>query len=134
MPALPGVSELFDAAAWEEVPGFPLSSLADITYHRAVGASGRSSGTVRIAFDRPEVRNAFRPSTVDELYRCLDHARQTPDVGCVLITGGARGFGRAIALLLAEHGADVAIADIARELPSDYFRGMSDRERLHRTR
>ncbi len=51
-----------------------------------------------------------------------------------LITGGARGFGRAIALLLAGHGADIAIADIARELPSDHFRGMSDRERLLRTR
>ena len=42
---------------------------------------------MRIAFDRPEVRNAFRPGTVDELYRALDHARQTPDVGCVLLTG-----------------------------------------------
>ena len=51
-----------------------------------------------------------------------------------LITGGARGFGRAIALLLAGHGADVAIADIAKELPSEHFRGMSDRERLLRTR
>ena len=56
--------------------------LHDITYHRAV-----AHGTVRIAFDRPEVRNAFRPGTVDELYRVLDHARQTPDVGCVLLTG-----------------------------------------------
>jgi len=42
---------------------------------------------VRIAFDRPEVRNAFRPHTVDELYRALDHARRTSDVGTVLITG-----------------------------------------------
>ena len=42
---------------------------------------------MRIAFDRPEVRNAFRPGTVDELYRVLDHARQTTDVGCVLLTG-----------------------------------------------
>ena len=54
----------------------------DITYHRAV-----DQGTVRIAFNRPEVRNAFRPHTVDELYRALDHARMTPDVGCVLLTG-----------------------------------------------
>ena len=54
----------------------------DITYHRAVG-----HGTVRVAFNRPEVRNAFRPHTVDELYRALDHARQTTDVGCVLLTG-----------------------------------------------
>ncbi len=76
----PTVSELFDAAAWRGVPGF--HNLTDVTYHRAV-----SSGTVRIAFDRPEVRNAFRPHTIDELYRCLDHARTSPDVGCVLLTG-----------------------------------------------
>jgi naphthoate synthase len=75
----PVVSELFDAAAWTEVPGFDFT---DITYHRAV-----DQGTVRIAFHRPEIRNAFRPHTVDELYRALDHARMTSDVGCVLITG-----------------------------------------------
>jgi naphthoate synthase len=73
------VSELFDPAAWREVGGF---DFADITYHRAV-----DTGAVRIAFDRPEVRNAFRPGTVDELYRALDHARQSADVGCVLLTG-----------------------------------------------
>jgi naphthoate synthase len=73
------VSELFDAKAWREVDGFDFD---DITYHRA-----EDHGTVRIAFDRPEVRNAFRPETVDELYRALDHARMTPDVGCVLLTG-----------------------------------------------
>ena len=42
---------------------------------------------MRVAFDRPEVRNAFRPHTVDELYRVLDHARMSPDVGVVLLTG-----------------------------------------------
>jgi naphthoate synthase len=73
------VSELFDPAAWRPVEGLDLT---DITYHRAV-----DQGTVRIAFDRPEVRNAFRPRTVDELYRALDHARMTTDVGCVLLTG-----------------------------------------------
>jgi naphthoate synthase len=73
------VSELFDADAWVEVAGFDFD---DITYHRSV-----EHGTVRVAFDRPEVRNAFRPNTVDELYRALDHARQTTDVGCVLLTG-----------------------------------------------
>jgi naphthoate synthase len=62
------------------VPGF--EGLTDITYHRAV-----DQGTVRVAFDRPEIHNAFRPRTVDELYRVLDHARQTSDVGCVLLTG-----------------------------------------------
>lgn len=73
------VSELFDPSRWEEIPGF---DFADITYHRAV-----DQGTVRIAFDRPEVRNAFRPGTVDELYRALDHARMATDIGCVLLTG-----------------------------------------------
>lgn len=73
------VSELFDADRWQPVEGFDFT---DISYHRAV-----DQGTVRIAFDRPEVRNAFRPNTVDELYRALDHARQTSDVGCVLLTG-----------------------------------------------
>jgi naphthoate synthase len=73
------VSEIFDQSAWMPVAGFELT---DITYHRA-----RDAGVVRVAFDRPEVRNAFRPHTVDELYRVLDHARQTTDVGCVLLTG-----------------------------------------------
>ncbi|HET6833650.1 MAG TPA: 1,4-dihydroxy-2-naphthoyl-CoA synthase [Acidimicrobiales bacterium] len=73
------VSALFDAAAWHPVEGFDFT---DITYHRAVDL-----GAVRVAFDRPDVRNAFRPHTVDELYRALDHARQTSDVGCVLLTG-----------------------------------------------
>ena len=73
------VSDLFDAQEWDEVSGFQFQ---DITYHRA-----KKQGTVRITFNRPEVRNAFRPQTVDELYTALDHARQWSDVGCVLITG-----------------------------------------------
>ena len=73
------VSEIFDASAWTAVAEFDFT---DITYHRA-----NDVGAVRIAFSRPEVRNAFRPNTVDELYRALDHARMTPDVGAVLITG-----------------------------------------------
>ncbi|HVE83001.1 MAG TPA: 1,4-dihydroxy-2-naphthoyl-CoA synthase [Myxococcales bacterium] len=77
--AAAAVSEIFDPAAWQPVPGFELQ---DITYHRAVGM-----GAVRVAFHRPEVRNAFRPRTVDELYRVLDHARMTSDVGCVVLTG-----------------------------------------------
>src|SRR3954468_3710112 len=74
------VSEIFDPEACGPVPGF--DDLTDVTYHRAV-----DQGTVRVAFNRPEVRNAFRPKTVDELYRALDHARMTSSVGCVLLTG-----------------------------------------------
>jgi len=69
----------FKPELWEPVPGFEFT---DITYHRAKGVPA-----VRVAFDRPEVRNAFRPGTVDELYTALDHARRSADVGCVLLTG-----------------------------------------------
>ena len=72
-------SQIFDPAAWDPVDGFEFT---DITYHRA-----RAFGAVRIAFNRPEVRNAFRPHTVDELYAALDHARMTSDVGAVILTG-----------------------------------------------
>jgi naphthoate synthase len=70
----------FDPALWDEVPGF--AELTDISYHRH-----KTLGVVRVGFSRPEVRNAFRPQTVDELYRVLDHARMTADVGVVLLTG-----------------------------------------------
>ena len=70
MSAIPGVSQTFDPSAWAQVPGF--DDLTDLTYHRAVAV-----GCVRVAFDRPEVLNAFRPHTVDELHRVLDHARRS---------------------------------------------------------
>jgi naphthoate synthase len=73
------VSDIFDPNLWDEVPGF---NFQDITYHRA-----KDQGTVRVAFNRPEVRNAFRPQTVDELYMALEHARISADVGVVLLTG-----------------------------------------------
>ncbi|WP_458115544.1 1,4-dihydroxy-2-naphthoyl-CoA synthase [Arthrobacter sp. D2-10] len=86
------VSEIFDPARWRLVEGF--EDFQDITYHRQVersqddgGDTTRDLPTVRIAFNRPEVRNAFRPGTVDELYRAMDHARSTPDVATVLLTG-----------------------------------------------
>ena len=73
------VSELFDPDRWEPVPAVDFE---DITYHRA-----RDVGAVRIAFDRPDVRNAFRPGTVDELYDALDHAKRQTDVGAIILTG-----------------------------------------------
>ena len=76
------VSELFDEDEWATAPGQPNGGYTDITAH--VSKDGRIA---RIAFDRPEVRNAFRPHTVDELYRALDIARQDPRVGVVLLTG-----------------------------------------------
>lgn len=74
------VSDLFDASVWTEAPGH--STYTDITSH--VSVDGRIA---RIAFNRPEVRNAFRPGTVDELYDALERARTNPKVGVVLLTG-----------------------------------------------
>ena len=72
------VSECFDPDRWTAVT----DEFEDVTYHRGVDVPA-----VRIAIDRPEVRNAFRPRTVDELYAALDHARKQADIGCVLLTG-----------------------------------------------
>ena len=74
------VSGLFDPTRWVEVDGF--TELTDLTYHH--DTTGRIA---RVAFDRPEVRNAFRPHTVDELARALDDARMNPRIGVVLLTG-----------------------------------------------
>ena len=74
------VSELFDASQWRGVDGF--SDLTDVTYHRHI-----DGGVARIAFNRPEVRNAFRPHSVDELLQTLEHARLDTSIGVVILTG-----------------------------------------------
>ena len=100
------VSEIFDPSRWREVEGFGHARhrapeagggpdglvLTDVTYHRGCvrgddGAWLHDLPVVRIGIDRPELRNAFRPRTVDELYRALDHARMSGDVGAVILTG-----------------------------------------------
>ena len=89
----------FDPSLWHPVDGF--GDLTDITYHRHV-----SDGTVRIAFDRPEVRNAFRPHTVDELYRALDHARMTPTSAGAADRQRTLPEGRRLGVLLRRRPAD----------------------------
>ena len=73
------ISEIFDPSRWRSVDALELD---DITYH-----VNHEENTVRVAFDRPEVRNAFRPRTVDQLFAALEHARTWSQIGCVLITG-----------------------------------------------
>lgn len=63
------------AADWRAAGEFQ-----DITYHKA-------EGMARIAFDRPEVRNAFRPETLFELLEAFGNAREDPEIGVVLFTG-----------------------------------------------
>jgi naphthoate synthase len=58
----------------------------DLTYRKA-------EGIARIAINRPEVHNAFRPKTVKELIDAFAHVREDRDVGVVILTGeGGRAF------------------------------------------
>jgi naphthoate synthase len=58
----------------------PAGEYRDITYHK-------SDGIARIAFNRPEVRNAFRPDTLFEMYEAFQDARDDEGIGVVLLTG-----------------------------------------------
>jgi len=60
---------------WQKVKDYN-----DITYDKM-------NGIARIAFNRPEVRNAFRPETVLELHEALIDAREDSNIGVVLLTG-----------------------------------------------
>jgi len=64
----------------ESIQWTTLKSYQDITYRFA-------NGVARIAFNRPEVRNAFRPKTVSELLDALIHAHESQEIGVVLISG-----------------------------------------------
>lgn len=52
----------------------------DITYQKA-------DGMARIAFNRPERRNAFRPKTINEMIEAFELAWEDPEVGVILFTG-----------------------------------------------
>lgn len=73
------ISPTFNPSLWEEVSDM---TFEDVTFHRA-----RHTGAVRIAFNRPDMRNAFRPQTVDELLICLEWAHRQNDVGAIILTG-----------------------------------------------
>jgi naphthoate synthase len=69
------------ALAWKPAKESPHpDEFQDILYERA-------DGIAKITINRPEVRNAFRPRTVQELIRAFDAAREDPDVGVVILTG-----------------------------------------------
>jgi len=73
------ISPLFDPNEWNEVTDYKFT---DITFHKA-----KHTGAVRIAFNRPDMRNAFRPKTVDDLLIALEWAHRQNDVGAIIITG-----------------------------------------------
>ena len=51
----------------------------DITYKK-------SNGVARIAFNRPDVRNAFRPKTLFEMYEAFEDAKEDNSIGVVLLS------------------------------------------------
>ncbi len=104
------VSTLFDPSRWNPIDKFDFH---DITYHRA-----KDHGTVRIAFNRPEVRNAFRPQTVDELILALEHAHTLSDVGCVLVTGCSARRRRTVAGRFARVAINASAARTATSMPT----------------
>ena len=84
MSANEGVSGIFDPESWDAVPAF--EDLTDLTYHRA-----NDHGTVLIAFDRPDVLNAFDHAMVTRLGECLDQARAS-GMRAIVLTGAGRAF------------------------------------------
>lgn len=63
-----------------QIPWTPIKAYEEITFSAC-------NGVARIAFNRPEVRNAFTPKTVDELWEALVHCHESQEIGVVLITG-----------------------------------------------
>lgn len=64
----------------------PAGEFQDILYAKA-------EGVARISFNRPEVHNAFRPTTIVELLKAFTDAREDTRIGVVLFTGeGGRAF------------------------------------------
>lgn len=62
------------------VPWIQEGSYSDIEY-------AKYEGIAKITINRPEVRNAFRPLTVDEMIHALDDARKDPSIGVIILTG-----------------------------------------------
>jgi naphthoate synthase len=63
------------AIAWKSVGRFE-----DILYHKA-------EGIAKLTINRPEVRNAFRPTTLNELARAFKDAHEDPEIGVIVLTG-----------------------------------------------
>ncbi len=64
----------------QNISWLDVARYSDITYQK-------TDGMARIAFDRPEVRNAFRPETIDQMIEAFRDAWDDPDIGVVLLTG-----------------------------------------------
>jgi naphthoate synthase len=65
----------------------PAGQFEDIEYHKS------PEGIARLRINRPEVRNAFRPETIQELRAALQDVREDPEIGVAILTGrGSEAF------------------------------------------
>ncbi|MEI8329537.1 MAG: 1,4-dihydroxy-2-naphthoyl-CoA synthase [Chlamydiia bacterium] len=69
--------------ASEEILWQLTGNYGDILYHKA-------EGLAKITINRPEIRNAFRPQTVDEISHALNEARQDQTIGVIILTGSGK--------------------------------------------
>lgn len=70
------------SSKWKKVKGYK-----DIIYEKMQDSAGRMDGIARVTINRPEVRNAFRPETVIEMYNAFSDAREDQKIGVILLTG-----------------------------------------------
>jgi len=66
-----------DIIKWQELDNL---GFQDVLYHHA-------EGLAKITINRPEVRNAFRPETVEELSQAFRRAHLDADIGAIILTG-----------------------------------------------
>jgi naphthoate synthase len=72
------------STSWKRIPGPGQDDYTDIHYEHS---TGEDAGIAKITIARPEVRNAFRPRTIIEISRALEHAREDTAIGVIILTG-----------------------------------------------
>jgi naphthoate synthase len=72
------------STTWTDGAGPTGHEFTDVRYEKS---AGEDAGIAKITIARPEVRNAFRPQTIVEISRALEHAREDPEVGVIVLTG-----------------------------------------------
>jgi naphthoate synthase len=72
------------STAWTDATSAAGGDFEDIRYERSAAPD---EGIAKITIARPEVRNAFRPRTIVEISRALEHAREDTQIGVIVLTG-----------------------------------------------
>src|SRR5689334_9137155 len=70
--------------SWSPAGPSSTDAFTDIRYEHS---DAPDEGIAKITIARPEVRNAFRPRTIVEISRALEHAREDTSIGVIVLTG-----------------------------------------------